>query len=129
MTHFKLTPAVALILVVAVIGCGGETKPVSGKVTLDGEPLKGATVAFIPVEGGRANSIATTAADGTYELSYTSTAKGAIPGKYLVQVMVLKQTDQGEVETLPSQYNVKSTLTAEVVAGGENYFPFDLESE
>mgnify|MGYP000341931140 CR=1 FL=1 len=75
--------AACLCLVLA--GCGGDTieksptSPVSGKVTLDGEPLVNVTVTFVPSGGGK---IATgkTDSDGMYTLTPYEEGDGAIPG-------------------------------------------------
>ncbi len=118
----------ALILSVFT-GCGSsETKPVTGKITLDGVPLADAVVLFCPSKGGRTNSRGVTDSNGAYTLDYTSTAKGAIPGSYVVQIMKPEQTNRGEVETLPRIYNQESTLSADVTAGGDNVFNYELKS-
>ncbi|MEW4565319.1 carboxypeptidase-like regulatory domain-containing protein [Bremerella sp. JC770] len=111
------------------IGCGdgNKLKPVSGVVTMDGDPLEAATVVFVPIEGGRGNAVATTDQQGRYELSYIND-KGTEPGTYKVIVTKPRQTKRGEVETLPSQYNSASDVTAEIKANGENRFDFNLES-
>lgn len=112
-----------------IAGCGSNTKPVTGTVTLDGKPLEGASVVFAPSEGGRTNSVATTDSSGAYALQYTSKEAGAMVGDYKVLIFKPKATDKGEVETLPRKYNEESTLTATVTNDGENSFNFDLESK
>lgn len=122
-------------------GCGGGSDQpdighVTGKVTLDQAPLPGATVYFRPVDGGR-NSMAITAEDGSYELTYVGEAKGAAIGKHLVRVTTLveEQTDdEGQVtepgipEKVPEKYNEKSDLHVEVKAG-ENQLNLELVSQ
>lgn len=71
-------------------GCMGrsvdypETVPVTGFVFLDGQPLKDATITFVPV-AGRASSGKTDAL-GRYSLSYTNTIEGAILGEHRVMI-------------------------------------------
>jgi hypothetical protein len=71
-----LTVSIALLSLVG--GCGrGDLPPlgdVSGKVTLDGEPLVGVIINFKP-ESGRA-ATATTDEEGNYTLTYTYGVKG-----------------------------------------------------
>jgi hypothetical protein len=70
-----------------LIGCGGRTKPVRGVVTLDGTPVAGATVLFMPdgQDGGRPAS-GFTSSDGTFQLTTFKPDDGALPGKYRVLI-------------------------------------------
>jgi hypothetical protein len=75
---------------VMLMGCGGgaegpATEPVSGTVTLDGKPIEGAQVVFVPNGSGRAAS-ATTDAAGKYELTTFNPADGAVIGSYKVTI-------------------------------------------
>src|SRR5437879_3692017 len=81
-------------LVVTTVGRGGQSKAVKveGTVTLDGQPLPGATVSFMPVGNGRAAS-GRTDANGNFRLSTFRTDDGALPGEYKVIVMV-EEADQ-----------------------------------
>ena len=74
-------------LLVIVAGCGdGRPKrvPVSGKVLIDGEPLKFGAVMFVP-ESGRPSS-GTLDANGQFALTCYSNNDGALIGKHKVQV-------------------------------------------
>jgi hypothetical protein len=67
----------------------GKTVPVSGKVTLGGEPLTAGVVVFTP-DAGKGNTSKWTASgvigkDGTYTLQ-TDTKDGAPPGWYKVSI-------------------------------------------
>lgn len=132
-------------------GCGRpagypETVPVGGRVTLDGEPLDGAVVSFIPVTGGR-SSAGITDSSGRYELFYTWKYKGAVVGPQ--RVTISKQVPDEQhlltaderasqkdghytrpfIETLPERYSgAKSELTAEV-KDADNTFNFELTSD
>lgn len=83
----------ALLLAIAVLtvaGCAGAQKPVKveGTVTLDGKPLAGATVAFVPAaDKGRA-AAGRSDADGSFRLTTYRTDDGALPGEYVVTVSV-----------------------------------------
>ncbi|MCE9525087.1 MAG: hypothetical protein K8R36_03425 [Planctomycetales bacterium] len=84
-----------MALLLATLGCGGgdntpkvKVTPVTGKVTLGGEPLADATLTFY-LEGdapsGYLGPGAKTGADGTFE-AMTGTQKGAQAGTYKVTV-------------------------------------------
>ena len=73
------------------VGCGDSgppVVPVSGKVTLDGKPLSGASVTFVPAgeAAGTFGGSATTDGEGAYTLLNTKGAKGVSPGDYRVTV-------------------------------------------
>lgn len=81
----------ALIWALTVVGCGGGSSatlvPVGGKVVVDGQPMDGVTLTFIPdsslknVRGGTA----TTDAAGAFTVTDLEQNKPGIPaGKYLI---------------------------------------------
>lgn len=75
-------------VIFTTVGCGkGTLIKVQGVVTLDGEPLAGATVSFMPVGEGRPAS-GRTDADGRFRLTTSRTDDGALPGEYKVVVVV-----------------------------------------
>ena len=82
-----------LCLFVALTGCGRAASdrpkliPVSGTVTLDGKPLSGAVVQFIPTGSTRGNG-ASGCADkaGKYELTAARGGKGTPVGEYRVVI-------------------------------------------
>jgi len=84
-TYLSLAAAWAL----ATAGCGGNgLVTVTGKVTLDGQPLSDATVIFVPVEG--ANKTTTpggrTDESGVFYLMTREPNDGAMPGEYNVTI-------------------------------------------
>jgi hypothetical protein len=78
--------AIPLVAVVAFAlpGCSKLVK-VTGRVTMNGQPLEGAAVNFHP-EGQGKDAHGFTAADGTFSLSTVATDDGAEPGKYKVYI-------------------------------------------
>ena len=62
-----------ILLGLLLAGCGSEDElaTVKGKVTLNGEPLEGATVQFQPTAEGGAPSSGQTDGKGRYELMFT----------------------------------------------------------
>ncbi|HPU08057.1 MAG TPA: carboxypeptidase-like regulatory domain-containing protein [Thermogutta sp.] len=89
-----LVTAVALGVVIGCSRSDGRPKtyPVTGVVTLNGTPVEGATVVFVPktpaqpgAQGPQA-ATATTDTSGRYALGTFAKGDGAIPGEYLVRV-------------------------------------------
>lgn len=76
-----------LSLATCLMGCGGDKKlyPVEGVVTLDGDPLEGATVTFTR-EGATASGL--TSASGKFKL-LTAGQEGVPEGTYKVTVTKL----------------------------------------
>ena len=76
----------ALILALAVAGCGGtRTSPVSGVVLLDGKPLAGASVQFVPQGSGR-DATGETDSNGQFAMSTFEPKDGVMPGTYKVVI-------------------------------------------
>lgn len=134
------------------MGCGGgrsadqpDLVPVSGTVTVNGEPGAGVQVMFFPVEGTRGNTCyGNTDATGRYELAAGSEQKGAPAGKYKVTCSKYVLPDgsdfksdgsqspemAGAKELFPPRYSDQSQteLEATVPAGGGT-LDFDLKTE
>ena len=85
-----LRPAGLALLLVAAAGCGGKYTPVpvSGVVTLDGQPVEGATVYFYAVGDERDGrpAFGTTDKAGEFRLSTMGNDDGALPRPYKVVV-------------------------------------------
>lgn len=116
-------------------GCGGggapvpELAPVTGSITLDGQPLSSAQVVFEP-QGEGTLSVAKTDDSGHYELYYNAENPGAVPGSHVVRISKYGEpgSPNDTMDQIPPQYNQGSTLTADVKAGEGNVFDFELES-
>ena len=77
----------ALAMALVALGCGkGNLVPVKGVVTLDGQPLEGASVTFVPEENGGFPAGGRTDANGAFHLSTYSDGDGARLGDYRVTV-------------------------------------------
>ncbi len=125
--------ALALALVLA-LGCGGKKfVPVSGKVTLNGQPLAGATVSFQPMasEGSAEaapGSVGKTDANGEYALTASTGQSGAAVGKHRVMISLLgPQVGEDDArhrhgpalaDKVPARYNKNSKEVVEVPPGG-----------
>jgi len=152
---YRCIPAVFLVVLAAILGCGRtgsdgpKTVKAGGKVTLDGAAVGGADVSFSPAaKGGRA-AIGKTDAQGRFTLAIAGGSGGVVPGDYRVGISKEKtegamtpeqaqehfaKTGQGPppakvTNELPDKYKdpANSGLTAKVEAGGTNDFPFDLK--
>jgi hypothetical protein len=137
MLRFTVFLPVSLALLAAMIGCsssGPEIAYVEGRVTMDGKPLKDATVVFVPDNGRPAG--ATTDEDGHYVLNFSQGRKGAIPGTSTVRIMTMRdagmdengQNVPGSPETVPDRYNANTTLEFTVEPNKKNVANFDLQS-
>jgi hypothetical protein len=91
--------------------------PVTGRVTLDGIPLSGAQVMFLPTIGRPSKG--ETNADGVYELLYTYKQNGAKHGMHTVRVTTALPSQDGTIapERVPKMYNEDSQLQQEVRRG------------
>jgi hypothetical protein len=131
------------VWMVIAAGCAGSEGPstvdVTGTVTYNGSPLEGANVLFQPVDDS-ANALASQAltdAAGRFELAtHVGGGKfrlGVPAGKYLVAITKLdtaaiSTTHAPPQNVLPKKFSSPTTsaLTANVVAGNENDFSFNL---
>jgi hypothetical protein len=97
----------ALLAAVATLpGCGPSgprLEPVSGKVTLDGAPLKSGTVTLVADESKGTKQVGSSSgaigSDGTYRIT-TDGKDGAPPGWYKV-VVITMGPGMGQMQTGP----------------------------
>ena len=132
-----LSLVVPVFGMLSLVGCG-EPDPlnrqaIAGTVTLDGQPLEGGAISFSPTDGTLGGGAAIV--QGEYAVP---AEKGLPPGKYVVRINAASESGgdptapPGEVtpakELVPASWNSQSTHEIEVVAGGDNQFPFDIKS-
>jgi hypothetical protein len=140
-----------LALMVVVAGCGGNTPvlpklmPVGGTVTLDGKPLSGAAVTFIPTGSTRGiGANGHTDKAGKYEIVTNRGGKGTPEGTYKVLIAKLVMPDGSDFpvnsniapidsparQILPAFYSeVHQTVLAATVQEGPNSIDFPLSSK
>jgi len=118
--RLRLIPLVAIL---ALVGCdsGPKLVPVTGTVTMNGKPLEGAMVSFLP---DQANPIATTGSDttgpaGNYKIMTRGRA-GLAPGKYKVGISKV-ETPKGVGSNLPDE--IKEDPTQAALATGRTAVP------
>lgn len=157
----KLLLVAGAVCVAASLGCGAKkpavaTELVEGVVTLDGQPVSGATITFTPVQNG-AGAPATGTSDeaGKYSVTAVGTGMagampgaGTLPGEYYVGVVkdevpeIPQSGDPGYEEppsgrpasptithVVPEQFNNPQTSGIKVtVKPGKNDIPINLKS-
>lgn len=124
----------AVLSVATISGCGSAedpTVPVSGNVTLDGQPLPSGRITFLPSDGKGAVAGAEVAT-GKYEARVT-------PGPKQVTVTAQREAAAGkkpvdphagpsQQQYLPARYNTKTELKTDVSVEGSDAIDFPLES-
>ena len=133
-----------IVGLLAIVGCGPNVAPVSGKITMDDKPLVNATVIFTP-ESEEKNpgpgSNGKTDANGNYTLQLnTGGVKGAIIGKHSVRITAY-EGDDNEIPSsgsdmkvfrkllVPDKYNSHTELKIDVPSGGTTTANFELKSD
>lgn len=142
-----LRAAVFAVCLTAISGCGSssefELAPVSGVVTLDGKPVPYTQIVFVPQgTGGKINpgpgSAASCDDQGRYQLATVRGDDGAVVGLHSVRISSVGPPPQTSGDTtigpppkeaFPLQYNLDSTLTFDVPAGGTTAADFNLTTE
>ena len=149
MSVFKIWSVVGLAgIVFAITGCSGRgpgvpLAPVSGSVTLNGEPLPNAIVEFNPKEplsladkskSGGGGSMAVTDADGAYVLRFDKRFEGAIVGEHLVRVRPLPSDSDEQLDRKTEKQRkaeimqIMSTQLVYEVQPGQNSYDIDLKT-
>jgi hypothetical protein len=131
----KFVLPLLLIFIATFMGCSGGTGvSISGKVTLDGEPLDDATISFVPISSGQQDAGWATVEDGRFTVP-TSSELGT--GQFRIEIRALRSAGQANSndptlveakEIIPIRYNLKSELTREIKIG-QNQVDFDLTSK
>jgi hypothetical protein len=141
-------PRISALLALAVVGCGGsgfKLAPVSGRVTVEGQPVVGASVTFEPV-GSKDNTdpgpgaVGLTDAEGRFTLATVpDNRKGAVVGPCRVRIKVIERGNEAAnpwedpvikskrtTKHLPLKYNDQTDLKFDVPANGTTEADFKL---
>ena len=126
-------------MIPAMVGCGGqsfelETAPVSGVVTLDGQPLSEGLVQVLTPKGRSAKALIQS--DGTFEMSSYGKQDGVQVGTFPVTVSILyrdgaeENSKKPSVE-IPKRYSRPATsgLKVEVKSGQSNELQLSLTTK
>ncbi|QDU59489.1 hypothetical protein Pan216_03170 [Planctomycetes bacterium Pan216] len=135
----RLTMIAVLLGLVPIVGCSGNSEgrvAVSGKVTLDGQPLEQGVVRFNPVGGGLVGEGEING--GSYSLG---TSNGPTPGPKEVSIVSLVDTGKTQPDEfdpmkkvplleqiIPPRYNQATELKIDVGTSGGT-FDFDLKKD
>jgi hypothetical protein len=114
------------------LGCRETTDRVAveGLVTLDGQPLTGACILFIPCGGNRGPKAGGAVEQGKFNIVASD---GPPPGELRVEILPLGAPQTIGVirqpgPAIPQRYNVRSELMAQATFDGPNRFEFRLYS-
>lgn len=127
-------PAYCLLAALLASGCSEtERASVKGRVTLDSEPLDGATISFIPTSQGKGIAAWAKVQGGEFSIE---AAQGPKCGDNRVEIRCVRPTGRTLPyaphldefrEIVPIKYNSQSQLTAKILPG-ENQSDFSLKS-
>ena len=108
----------------------GGLSEVTGKIQLDGKPVKGLEIRFEPVDPKLGTTaIGYTQADGSYKLHYPGDKTGAPAGEYAVSISGGEGGgEDGPPVRVASEFNSQSTLKR-TVESGPNTFDFEVTSK
>ena len=137
-------------------GCGPANPygavAVSGKITVDGEPMEGVVVTFVPSGDDGMGAYGMTDAAGSYKLTTGGApfGTGAVPGSYIVTFskvtsepgMSLAEFEAGgarmpsgppkAIHLIPEKFSNPKTVgfePIEVKKGSKNNFDYNLETK
>lgn len=143
MLRFSLT--FVLLAAVNFVGCKSsdfDISPVSGRVTLNGDPLPNARLVFNPrakegsVRAGP-DSFGKTDENGEFRLKTIDSFDGAVVTTHRVFIRTIEFSDDENVsedapptrkELLPGRYHDRTELTFDVPATGTDQANFELTS-
>jgi len=135
MKRFVFRTAITILLT-SMIGCGGQAvAPVSGKITLNGDPMAEVQVIFEPIDG-QPDEISTgeTDASGNYSLKMIDGSEGALVGTHRVKLTTTKADRMADERTavppdrVPPRYR-DGSQTFDVPQGGTTSADFHLNSK
>jgi len=125
-----------------IVGCGGASlnrAEISGKVTLDGNPVSTGLVTFVPKNTEKAVVVSANIVNGEYRLKR---AEGPAVGIYSVKVSSVQNTGkklenatmpglfyEEQAEMIPKPYSGMETPLSTEVKSGKNTADFDIQSK
>lgn len=99
---------ISLLLLAGGCSRGPKRVPVSGKVLIDGEPLRFGSIVFVPEEGRQSSG--TLDSEGRFKLTCLTPNDGAIIGKHRIQVLAGETINETTFRVhAPMKYAVLST--------------------
>jgi hypothetical protein len=131
--HAWHAAGIFLMLAALAAGCGRrDMGRVSGTLTFQGKPVPKGIVKFTPT--GHPAGAGETDDAGRFVLNTLQKGDGAFQGDCVVTVVPVAEFEEGSIEPkprpdIPDKYRDYSTtpFKADVVAGKENVFTFDMQ--
>jgi hypothetical protein len=109
-------------------GCGSKyppTAPVSGKITLNGEPVTQGRISFHPTSGERP-ALANIQSDGSYSLTTFERGDGALLGSHKVSI---KSTRIENAPPPPKDFREEAAQAAELAKRGGPQLVFIVDKK
>ena len=115
-----------------MVGCGDKNVGnVSGKVTVDGQPVQGVRVNFDPMFDGGTSSAGRTDGSGNYTAMLTADSEGVMVGKHTVSFGGTMVDDAGNptvVAEIPEDLQSGNSTIEFEVKPGSNTFDYDIQT-
>jgi len=134
--RLRLGRFVSLLLMCALVGCGGKAASVSGKVSFNGKPVEKGGIRLDILQGTTSVAAAAPIANGEYKIPASA---GLVAGEYRVMISASHDTGKTRLDResgqqvpiinqlIPEKYNTASELKVKLESG-ENTKDFDLKS-
>ena len=131
----SLILGVVWLAAAALTGCGGSAARISGKVTHNGEPIRGAEVVVESATDAAEQYFGITAEDGSLYVGYRD-KPGVPPGLWKIRVTRFTQGDgqplpsgeAGQVLRASNRVVARTYLFDQKLAGGKNVIELKLEA-
>ncbi|MBA2115920.1 hypothetical protein [Bremerella alba] len=127
----RLVFASFFVVLLSGMGCYQTGPPlgyVEGTVTLDGQPIEGLTLRFVPKGNEGTTSYAETDVDGNYTARFTFRQEGVLIGEHDVVFERPIGADERGIATFPKGYERRNAITT-VVDSGYQTIDFELKSD
>ena len=125
----RLSQFWCLPIILILVGCGKsgpEIAPVSGRITVNGQPMENVDITF-QLDGSKPPSSGRTDKDGHYELAYKRGQMGGMVGQNTVRISVSSELVH-KPPKIPPEYNTQSKQQVEIKSGQKNTFDFDIKT-
>lgn len=116
--RYDLLWLITAMAMLAVAGCGDgrpERVPVSGRVTIDGKPLRSGFIRLVPTDARP--SVGRIQEDGSFTLTTFTKKDGSVPGTHGVAVVAYDEANPSQIRWLiPKKYSHANTsdLTVDI---------------
>jgi hypothetical protein len=113
-------PILIIFVLTTMVGCGSNLTKVTGKVTLDSQPVEGASVTFTQKDNRSIMATGKTDAKGNYSVvtfqGGDKAIKGVAPGEYIVSIV--KKEEDGPPKKDTSTMTIEEKINYELSLTG-----------